>query len=697
MKKIASYLILFVACLTMQAQSTVLPMRQRMDVKAQRQALRPVSELQSVSVRCADAESLAAAIRQAGYHAKALRQDLLTAVVPAGYLRHTLSTDHRVSRISGSYRKHFFMDAARKDIGVETIRSSDEFETPFTGKGVLVAMIDGGFKYDHIAFCDADDQSRIKLVWNRKDWADGADGEPTTTIPTGNDGYDMAGGHGTHTAGIAAGSVIEQNNYSGIAPEADIMMISSSMDNAEVMEDLMFIDEYARERQQPYVVNMSFGQIVGSHDGADEYDLFIDSIASAHAGHALVFAAGNSGSDNIHVTHTFAEDDEQVAIGVKLGEETSIIDLWGSHTDSLNHLTVKAYISATVGLTEPTELTTDDERFFHEIHPFNKRENYAFMPDGSEKSSQYIVFLISGKQGDTFHAWTEEGSTFPKQKFNKLGVTTLQGDSDMSVGGSGTCAKNAFCVANYVTKTTFKSLQYGTIDASKMGVVAKVGEIEFTSSYGPTCNPSLLKPDVAAPGAMIIAPIDFVKKGDEEWGFVVQQVMHNGEENNFMANMGTSMAAPQVTGTMALWLQANPLLTCDQLHQIVRETSRHDASTGAEAWNEHWGYGKLDAYEGLKMALQLADGSGIPTVYGLSEPVSMKKLQGRWCVLFNGAEPWATITVTDINGRQVSSHRLSAIQRGQEETLSFSGLSRGVYVVNIKTAQADLSRKLIVE
>ena len=157
------------------------------------------------------------------------------------------------------------------------------------------------------------------------------------------------------------------------------------------------------------------------------------------------------------------------------------------------------------------------------------------------------------------------------------------------------------------------------------------------------------------------------------------------------------MAAPVVSGTMALWLQANPNLSCEQLHDIVATTSRKDEFTGSDEWNSRWGYGKIDAYEGLKMALQLANATGIPSVYGSEQPISMKKEGGLWRVLFNNAEAQAIVMVYDQQGRVCQSQFLNNLMRGQEVLLNMQQLPKGIYTVNINTAKSHIARKLVIK
>lgn len=75
-------------------------------------------------------------------------------------------------------------------------------------------------------------------------------------------------------------------------------------------------------------------------------------------------------------------------------------------------------------------------------------------------------------------------------------------------------------------------------------------------------------------------------------------------EYPWIALCGTSQATPCVAGIVALWLQANPALSPDDVKRIIRETSH---PLGDQTPNNTYGYGLIDAYAGMLNIL------GLPT------------------------------------------------------------------------------------
>ena len=66
------------------------------------------------------------------------------------------------------------------------------------------------------------------------------------------------------------------------------------------------------------------------------------------------------------------------------------------------------------------------------------------------------------------------------------------------------------------------------------------------------------------------------------------------------------MSAPAVAGAVALWLQADPSLTVNDVRNVLQLTSRKDSFVNS-GYSERWGAGKLDAYAGLRYVLRNGD------------------------------------------------------------------------------------------
>jgi subtilisin family serine protease len=73
---------------------------------------------------------------------------------------------------------------------------------------------------------------------------------------------------------------------------------------------------------------------------------------------------------------------------------------------------------------------------------------------------------------------------------------------------------------------------------------------------------------------------------------------------------GTSMAAPHVTGIVALLWSLWPGLAAGQISNALLSTARSDAFTGVTP-NTNWGQGKLDAraaFEALSILVEKGEG-----------------------------------------------------------------------------------------
>ena len=123
------------------------------------------------------------------------------------------------------------------------------------------------------------------------------------------------------------------------------------------------------------------------------------------------------------------------------------------------------------------------------------------------------------------------------------------------------------------------------------------------SSRGPTAIDRSAKPDLVAPGVGIESLSDPSSMFYQTKSAYLLSGTVPKPYLPYLSLSGTSMAAPVVSGTIALMLQANPALTPNRVKAILRYTAQkypaYDALTQ--------GAGFLDAHAAVKLALWFTD------------------------------------------------------------------------------------------
>ena len=176
----------------------------------------------------------------------------------------------------------------------------------YTGKGVILGIVDTGIDFQHVAFKDKNGNSRIVRAYKLS-------GSNSTSLTTYSSASQISGltydtnteDHGTHTSTTAGGSsvIVNGNNvtvtddhanatYGGMAPEADLVIAGlSSLYTTSIGTAIQNICNYADQVGKPCVISLSLGSQQGPHDGTGS----ISSIISQCAGnnHIIVYAAAN--------------------------------------------------------------------------------------------------------------------------------------------------------------------------------------------------------------------------------------------------------------------------------------------------------------------------------------------------------------------------------------------------------------------
>lgn len=649
-------------------------------------------------VSVTDADAVAKYMADNGYEAEVITDKLVVVTLPPSFIP-TLAERTDVNYIHASQQLYPRLSVARTETGVTKVTEGEGLETPFTGKGVVVGIIDQGFEYAHPAFTN-------RVV---RYGASGTSGTLTSSRPTRDSRDDV--GHATHVANIAAGSKVSGSDYYGFATDADLILISSDFANSSVLKQAKAIKNYAENNGQPWVLNMSFGAEIGPHDGSTEFDRGMSDLCGP--GGLMVAAMGNSGGSKIHARRAFTSDDTPVYLKIKPTSDNTnnyiYSTIWSEANDGQSHFDVKFIVYAS---SKRYELTTSQMNsagtyIWQGIDPNNQRQYYTIQGrldnlikvlDLSSMSTCSFFFEVTGKKDDAFHAWLDADNAPCEFVTSATPYRTTQGDDEYLCGEGGASVGKAVAVGSYNVRDSFTNINNETW--SMKSFYGSANAMSNFTSPGPQLGDAV-KPAVCAPGGLVISAFSQNSTRFSDYqDYQIQTVAVNGKKYYYGLMSGTSMASPAVTGILALWLEANPKLTYEDVLKIFQETARRDKTTGEAdetGWNARSGYGKIDAYEGLKKALEMANQSGINEMQNTEKPVSFMKNSDEWKVLFNNNETYAQLEVVSMNGQVVYNKRIEAPRRGQEELINLQNLTPGVYVLHVNTLAGSITRKVVVK
>ena len=157
-----------------------------------------------------------------------------------------------------------------------------------------------------------------------------------------------------------------------------------------------------------------------------------------------------------------------------------------------------------------------------------------------------------------------------------------------------------------------------------------------------------------------------------------------GQKYAMWAMSGTSMASPIAAGVIALWLQAKPDLTPEDIKGVIQRTSHQpEPEFSGTDKNNYYGWGEIDAYAGLLDILGIT--TAIPEI-SKHQPAGVKfRVAGR-TLYIDGLDGATAVTVYDLSGRPVFK---TICDNG---SISLSGFSAGVYAVQVGNLGSTLIR-----
>lgn len=550
--------------------------------------------------------------------------DLHVAAIPLRVLS-SLSSYPSVVRIEAGAPHSVTMDTTICVVRAAEAHAGINLPQAFTGRCVVVGVQDIGFDLTHPNFYDvAVTGSRIRCLWDQlstdtigSDLYVGADYRTVEAVQAYAHTRDgLVQTHGTHTLGSAAGSGYD-TPYRGVAYESDICLV-----NNVVSSDLVFVDsadvykytyatdalgfkyifDYAASRGMPCVVSFSEGSYEDFRGDDVLFYAALDSLVGP--GRILVASAGNEGLQVNHFCKPVGMESARTwlisngSTGGLTAKSKKPFTLSLQFFSADNSHTDYTLSAADIFACEDSLLT--DTLVVDSLPYYITALAYPSCYDSTETVieayakteaqlgvTRPVAAQVNGGQAE-IDCYRCSGYIVP--------ITQGIGDNHYSIHSPGS-APSVICVGATGYRTGFYNYlgEYRSFDQGTNGMLSGY------SSVGPTFD-GRIKPDVVAPGTNVISSYSSFYLENNPWANDINSdVAHfdfNGRTYAWNSNSGTSQATPVVAGAIALWLQAKPTLTTEEVLGVLSRTCRHYDETLTYP-NNYYGYGEIDVYRGL--------------------------------------------------------------------------------------------------
>ena len=224
---------------------------------------------------------------------------------------------------------------------------------------------------------------------------------------------------------------------------------------------------------------------------------------------------------------------------------------------------------------------------------------------------------------------------------------------------------------------------------TQTSIYSNDGKRPSYSSCGPALS-GIIKPDVVAPGVNVISAFNrtYQESHPEELrNRIVSKSTYNDKDYYWITSDGTSMSTPVVTGIVALWLQAKPDLTTEEVKDVIAHTARHSDPSLSYPNNEY-GYGEINAYKGLLYILNLTNVEGLSTEHIVEAKVRPLS-NGDISISVPDSDNPVKVRIYNTNGQCTLQCVIPA--HTTDYNVSFSGL-KGIYAVQVGNYGSTLIR-----
>lgn len=452
------------------------------------------------------------------------------------------------------------------------------------GEGVLAAVIDSGIDWKNTDFRNPDGSTRILKLWDQTVAPESSGYAPPEGYVVGTEynrdvinlalsGDEAAlrsmnlsrdySGHGTFVTGIAAGNGQGMaGSFRGVAFESELIIVKLGDSEqrqfprtTRLMEAVNYCIMEAQKAGKPVVINMSFGNNQGSHDGTDLLSTYLNAASDVWK-NVIVCGSGNEAGNGIHASGMLSgRKAESVELAVGEYESGFNLQLWKNYSDEygVELIAPSGERSGNLRTYGADRVSLDNTQvyvYYGQPTPYSRYQQlyFEFVPAGGYVTPgvwrivMTPVRIVDGR----YDLWLQESATLNEDTrfFSPSEETTLTVPS---------AAGKVITVGAYNSRT----------DAYA----------DF-SGRGYTRTNDNIKPDIVAPGVNIVS---------------------TAVNGGYTVRSGTSMAVPFVSGSAALLMQwgivkrNDPYLYGEKVKAYLIRTARHLPGEPVPSKRTGWG------------------------------------------------------------------------------------------------------------
>ena len=452
------------------------------------------------------------------------------------------------------------------------------------GEGVLAAVIDSGIDWKNTDFRNPDGSTRILKLWDQTVAPESSGYAPPEGYVVGTEynrdvinlalsGDEAAlrsmnlsrdySGHGTFVTGIAAGNGQGMaGSFRGVAFESELIIVKLGDSEqrqfprtTRLMEAVNYCIMEAQKAGKPVVINLSFGNNQGSHDGTDLLSTYLNAASDVWK-NVIVCGSGNEAGNGIHASGMLSgRKAESVELAVGEYESGFNLQLWKNYSDEygVELIAPSGERSGNLRTYGADRVSLDNTQvyvYYGQPTPYSRYQQlyFEFVPAGGYVTlGVWRIVLTPVRIVDgRYDLWLQESATLNEDTrfFSPSEETTLTVPS---------AAGKVITVGAYNSRT----------DAYA----------DF-SGRGYTRINDNIKPDIVAPGVNIVS---------------------TAVNGGYTVRSGTSMAVPFVSGSAALLMQwgivkrNDPYLYGEKVKAYLIRTARHLPGEPVPSKRTGWG------------------------------------------------------------------------------------------------------------